>query len=585
MTISRLRHSAVTPPSGFAKTRFRHSPHSRGLAEKVLLGELAIARAELSSYKEHAPIGFHVLDRGGIILDVNSFWLSLLGYERREVVGRPIFDFIIPEQRDEARARFYAKINDEVPLQKTGDRKFLAKDGRTFPVETNDTVKRDRSGRVVRVHTSLQDISARRIAEEKLRGLEAQLHEFERTIALVNFAGEVIHTLKNQLRVLGTFLAELKEKESALQAILDKKPASEETLAAARAKACKIKTLVADIEKRFAHMGAYVYELLLISKINDEKKEPVKVKAALIDLIKLLDLHSKSKKVKIHFHPSNLTSDLELFISETGFKQMVMNLALNAIDAVENKPNAAVDLTIHVVDNTTLTVTISDNGDGIQPEKLVEIRKVLAEGGSVSTTKGKLGSGLGLAQVRRVVSSVDGRIDVESSKDFGTKFVVSFQLNRHLKVPGDIKAPVELSKDVAAGLRVLIVDDSDDEIYLLRRYLGKLGFSNITTLCSVADVEKHFADGSDQKYDVVITDRNLGTGDGLDVVAIVKAKMSCPAAIIINSSAPFGMCPEEYRVAVINAGVAYVEKSGNAKDLLSRIGPAILKYLELMASK
>ena len=53
-----------------------------------------------------APLGFHILDSDGVIQDVNSKWLEMLGYQRAQVIGQPIFNFIIPCDRELIKSFF-----------------------------------------------------------------------------------------------------------------------------------------------------------------------------------------------------------------------------------------------------------------------------------------------------------------------------------------------------------------------------------------------------------------------------------------------------------------------------------------------
>ena len=50
-----------------------------------------------------APVAYHILDIRGNVENVNRTEASMLGYEPDEMIGRPIFDFILPEERDNAR--------------------------------------------------------------------------------------------------------------------------------------------------------------------------------------------------------------------------------------------------------------------------------------------------------------------------------------------------------------------------------------------------------------------------------------------------------------------------------------------------
>ncbi|MGB2629789.1 MAG: PAS domain S-box protein, partial [Candidatus Omnitrophota bacterium] len=142
----------------------------------------------------NAPVPFHVLDHEGKIIMVNQKWLETFGYKMNEVVGRRIFDFIIPEQRENAEQRFKARIrihqikqllhskklsassyaalakelaNTKMPERKDKDgvkdedRVYLRKDGSKIIAITDDTITENK------VITSFLDITGLRKAEDE----------------------------------------------------------------------------------------------------------------------------------------------------------------------------------------------------------------------------------------------------------------------------------------------------------------------------------------------------------------------------------------------------------------------------------
>ena len=70
-------------------------------------------------YKElwfNAPVAYHTLDTKGIITNINQTEAKMLGYTTEEMVGKSIFEFILPEQRTEARKRFRHKISGQYKI-------------------------------------------------------------------------------------------------------------------------------------------------------------------------------------------------------------------------------------------------------------------------------------------------------------------------------------------------------------------------------------------------------------------------------------------------------------------------------------
>ncbi|MGB8953677.1 MAG: PAS domain S-box protein [Candidatus Aminicenantales bacterium] len=122
---------------------------------------------------DNAPVAYHTLDTEGHITQVNQTEAKMLGYQPHEMVGRSIFDFILPEQREEARKRFQQKISEKF-VAKAENRIYLKKDGSQVHVSIDDILERDNSGQITGIRSTMVDITERRKAENALRESEAK---------------------------------------------------------------------------------------------------------------------------------------------------------------------------------------------------------------------------------------------------------------------------------------------------------------------------------------------------------------------------------------------------------------------------
>ena len=120
---------------------------------------------------DDAPVAYHRLDTKGIVLQVNQTEMNMLGYAKDEMVGKPIFEFVQPDQRKDAEERFKRKLAGvDVPQQY--DRIYVKKDGSSICVSIDDRLERDAEGQVVGIRTTMVDVSKRRQAEDALRESE-----------------------------------------------------------------------------------------------------------------------------------------------------------------------------------------------------------------------------------------------------------------------------------------------------------------------------------------------------------------------------------------------------------------------------
>jgi PAS domain S-box-containing protein len=100
--------------------------------------------------------------------------MNSLGYSKEEMLGKPIFDFILREQRKEAEERFRLKLAGE-QIPKHDNRIYVKKDGSKMYVSIDDVLEYDSDGNVIGVRTTMVDITERKRSEEALQESEAQL--------------------------------------------------------------------------------------------------------------------------------------------------------------------------------------------------------------------------------------------------------------------------------------------------------------------------------------------------------------------------------------------------------------------------
>ena len=147
-------------------------------------------------------------------------------------------------------------------------------------------------------------------------------------------------------------------------------------------------------------------------------------------------------------------------LADTGqLKQVVLNLAINALHAMEGRENSA--LTIEVqTGSDQIVLVVDDNGPGIAPENLGRIFDPFF------TTKGAdRGTGLGLSICFSIVRQFGGEIRVESQLGAGARFLVTLPVAPETagRPPADDPAePGPLTKSPSARTaRVLVIDDEE----------------------------------------------------------------------------------------------------------------------------
>ena len=152
-------------------------------------GEDALRESEKKFQKlfDEAPVGYLVLDAEGRITQVNRTELAMLGYSAEEMLGQPIWKFIVEEE--ESRRTVMAKLSGALGPGRGFERTFRRKDGTTLPVLIEDAFIRDAAGKVTGIHTTHQDITERKRSEKEMADLQEQLRQSQKMEAVGRLAG------------------------------------------------------------------------------------------------------------------------------------------------------------------------------------------------------------------------------------------------------------------------------------------------------------------------------------------------------------------------------------------------------------
>jgi len=154
--------------------------------------------------------------------------------------------------------------------------------------------------------------------------------------------------------------------------------------------------------------------MLAFSKRREPKLAPNNLNRIIADAVSLVQKKADERQVM-------LLTDLEepfppMPLDAAGIHQATLNIISNAIDAV--KPGTGVvNVRSHFSPEEGIAdIVVTDNGSGIEREKIEEIFEPFKSG------KGQGGTGLGLAVARKIIREHHGRIVVDSAVNEGTTF-------------------------------------------------------------------------------------------------------------------------------------------------------------------
>ncbi|NOY69611.1 MAG: GHKL domain-containing protein [Deltaproteobacteria bacterium] len=233
-----------------------------------------------------------------------------------------------------------------------------------------------------------------RRAKLELWGMEEQVKRVEKLASIGEVAAGMAHEIKNPLASL-TGSIQMLTKSIPYDPVHDK--------------------LMKIILREADRLTSLVSEFLMFARPVAVNPLPVTLDTSISEILDLFASDPKCRggiKIIRKFHPG-----ISIMIDQEHLRQVAWNLLNNASQAVDK--DGTITISIYPLKKSHACITVSDNGCGIEKEKLNTIFDPFF------STKQE-GTGLGLSIVQQIVSSYNGFIDVESEPEKGTRVTVRF---------------------------------------------------------------------------------------------------------------------------------------------------------------
>ncbi len=193
---------------------------------------------------------------------------------------------------------------------------------------------------------------------------------------------------------------------------------------------------------------------------------------------------------------------------QTMVRQAVMNLVLNAREAMKGVATERRRVEIRVGGGDPVTLEVSDHGPGIPGDLLSQIFLPF-----VSSKEGH--AGLGLATVRASIRHFGGEVVAANNADGGATFRLTFSAAAAAAAAAGEKKPPAVRK-----LSVLVVDDEPDFLSGMRDVLRTEGHE----VTSASDGDEAIAKVSQREFDVVLMDLGMPRRNGLEVIRALRGE-------------------------------------------------------------
>jgi two-component system CheB/CheR fusion protein len=210
-------------------------------------------------------------------------------------------------------------------------------------------------------------------------------------------------------------------------------------------------------------------------------------------------------------------------------EQVIMNLLINAIKYTNG--GGLVSIRTELV-NTEIRAEIKDTGIGIDRAFLEQIFEPFRQG-TTSWLTSRSGLGLGLAIARRIVELHGGKVWAESQGlGYGSTFCIRLPLAIKAQEERHTDAPAERTAGKESAVRILLIEDSDDILFLMKSELEMMGHTVITAVNGHLGMEAAQA----HRPDLIISDVKMPVVDGYQLMRTLRgiAELSAIPAIALT---------------------------------------------------
>lgn len=375
------------------------------------LAALERERQRATGYLEATQTMLIGIDLQQRITMVNRKGCEVLECSEADLIGANWFERVIPEHHRAAASGAFQLLLERQPHQPHYfECPVLTRRGAERLVSWRAVAMEGAPSSVTEVLWSGDDVTDSHRAEQELRDARQRITQVSRLATLGEMASGIAHELNQPLAAIanfaqaGTRLLSLPEPD--LQDISEAlRQIAEQALRAG------------DIVHRFRSLARHRALTLEPDDLNDAIREIVQLTQA--------DARASGVRLTLELAPTLPRVDLD----RVQMQQVLLNLLRNSIDALQSAPMAERDVTIRTAGQPDgrVQLSIADNGPGV-PEQIRE-RLFMP----FATTK-EHGTGLGLVISRTIVEAHRGRLEHETNRPQGARFIITLPWAADAKV-------------------------------------------------------------------------------------------------------------------------------------------------------
>lgn len=433
-------------------------------------------------------------------IQASTRWAGSFGYRPEEAPTSysTWMSFVHPDDRDRVAAAARAHINGKAPRFETTYRVPRKGGDWIWVVDRGRIVRRDESGKPLRMVGALKDITVQLAAERALH--EAKDAAEENSRAKSAFLATISHEMRTPLNaVIGT------------AALLEHSTLSDDQ-----------RELLRLLKRSGSTLLAVVNDVLDFTKTEAGRIEidvhPFDLQQTVRDSVSLVEQAAREKALHIETRCAPESSGWFLG-DDTRVRQILLNLVSNAVKFTETG-GVTVDVTANDTadEQVALRIAVTDSGIGIPADRMERLFQPFSQVDS-STTRRFGGTGLGLAISKRLAELMGGTIEVTTKEHRGSTFTLSLLLKR-TEAPHPQAAVTPAPRVGARGLKVILAEDNAVNQLVQVRMLRQLGYE-ADVVANGLELVQAF---EKKEYDLVLLDIQMPVMDGIEAARELRRR-------------------------------------------------------------
>ena len=517
--------------------------------QKKAQQELEQTRALLIAALEASPAGILIVDavnqgirylnRSGVKLCKEAskesgipFNDRYIEWDIRKADGTPY----PPEELLLARATFKGEtVHNEESI-------IVLEDGTQRTVLVTAAPVRNAEDEIIAGLVVFPDITDLKEAQSEKEKLQHQLLHAQKMEALGLLTGGIAHDYNNMLGVIVAYT------ELAMEELTEDSP---------------IRVDLKQILKAANRSRSLTAKLLTFSRQDKPSIKPVMISKLMNEVKDILD-RSLQKKVSIK---RSIESDLEVILDENQIHQALVNLCMNACDAmpqggvlrlearaVKEKEQICSQCNLPI-EGHYCEILVIDTGHGIPPETLSSIFDPF-----FTTKEAGKGTGLGLSTTLGIIQGHGGHVHIDSQPGQGT----TVKLLLPMRNPPKVSPPTPIQNKAFSGGNevILVVDDEPAMTHMAERSLAKIGYKVLKANSGQEALDLYQREPNE--IDLVLLDMIMPEMGGAEVLETIRKKD--PKAKIVITSGYSEQAPK-----MVDNNTAFIQKPYQLKQLIQII--------------